>query len=92
METRFCWLSFRFQDRRTRPGDKLDFMDDNKRSTVRSDRRAKSRSGRREDDSPQPWYMRRRLWLAAASMAFVGWRRIRRIVRPSTRTDGNVAA
>jgi hypothetical protein len=92
METRFCWLSFRFAERRTRPGDKLDFMDDNKRSTVRSDRRAKSRSGRREDDSPQPWYMRRRLWLAAASMAYVGWRRIRRIVRPSTRTDRNVAA
>ena len=67
-------------------------MDDNKRSTMRSDRRAKSRSGRREDDSPQPWYMRRRLWLATASMVFVGWKRIRRIVRPSTGNDGNVAA
>jgi hypothetical protein len=62
-------------------------MDDNKRNTVRSDRRAKSRSGRREDDSPQPWYMRRRLWLTAASMVFVGWKRIRRIVRPSSGTD-----
>jgi hypothetical protein len=85
-------MSFRFADRRTRPGDKLDFMDDDKRNMVRSDRRAKSRSGRREDDSPQPWYMRRRLWLATASMVFVGWKRIRRIVRPSTRNDGNVAA
>ena len=62
-------------------------MDDNKRNTVRSDRRAKSRNGRREDDSPQPWYMRRRLWLAAASIVFVGWKRIRQIVRPSSRTD-----
>ena len=62
-------------------------MDDNKRNTGSSDRRAKSRSGRREDDSPQPWYMRRRLWLTAASLVFVGWKRIRRIVRPSSRTD-----
>jgi hypothetical protein len=62
-------------------------MDDNKRNTVRSDRRAKSRSGRREDDSPQPWYMRRSLWLTAASIAFVSWKRIRQIVRPSSRTD-----
>jgi len=62
-------------------------MDDNKRNNGRSDRRAKSRSGRREDDSPQPWYMRRRLWLTAASLVFVGWKRIRRIVRPSSRTD-----
>jgi hypothetical protein len=31
--------------------------------------------------------MRRRVWLAAASMVFVGWKRIQRIVRPSTRTD-----
>jgi hypothetical protein len=62
-------------------------MDDDTRNTVRSDRRAKSRSGRREDDSPRPWYMRRRLWLTAASMVFVGWKRIRRIVRPSSRTD-----
>ncbi len=62
-------------------------MVDNKRNTVRSDRRAKSRSGRREDDSPQPWYMRRPLWLTAASIVFVGWRRIRRIVSPSKRTD-----
>jgi hypothetical protein len=54
---------------------------------VRADRRAKTRSGRREDDSPQPWYMRRRLWLTAASMVFVGWKRIRRIVRPSGHTD-----
>jgi hypothetical protein len=79
-------LSFRFEDRRTRASDKLDFMDDN-RSPVRSDRRANSRSGRRADDSPQPWYLRRRLWLAAASMLFVGWKRVRRIVRPSAGTD-----
>ena len=67
-------------------------MDDNKRKTVRSDRRAKSRSGRREDDARQPWYMRRRLWLAAASIMFVGWKRIRRIVGASSRTVRNIAA
>ena len=67
-------------------------MDENKRSTVRSDRRAKSRNGRREHDAPQPWYMRRRLWLAAAAMMFVGWKRIRRIVGVSTDTDHNVPA
>jgi len=62
-------------------------MDDNKRNTVRSDRRAKPRSGRRTDDSPRPWYVRNRLWLTAASMVFIGWKHIRRIVRPSSRTD-----
>jgi hypothetical protein len=67
-------------------------MDENKRNTVRSDRRAKSRSGRRADDSPQPWYMRRRLWLAAASLIFVGWKRIRRVAGVSTDSDRNVAA
>lgn len=67
-------------------------MDENKRTTVRPDRRAKTRGGRREDDSQKPWYMRRRLWLAAASMIFVGWKRVRRIVRTSTDTDNNVPA
>ncbi len=67
-------------------------MDDNKRVTERSDRRAKTRGGRRDDDAQKPWYMRRRLWLAAASLMFVGWKRIRRIGRSSDRTGSNVAA
>jgi hypothetical protein len=44
------------------------------------DRRAKPRGGRREDDSQKPWYVRRRWWLAAASLVFVGWKRVRRLV------------
>jgi hypothetical protein len=42
-----------------------------------ADRRARSRGGRRAHDAKKPWYMRRRLWLAAASLVFVGWRRVR---------------
>ena len=69
-------------------------MDENMRDTsVLSDRRSKPRGGRRGDDSQKPWYMRRRLWLAAASMMFVGWKRVRRIARPSTTdTGGNISA
>jgi hypothetical protein len=55
-------------------------MSDEKRIREFSDRRAHRRGGRREHDSPKPWYMRRRLWLAAASAFFVGWKRVRRIV------------
>jgi len=54
--------------------------DDDKRMRTNSDRRARPRGGRRDGDSPKPWYMRRRIWLAAASMVFVGWKRVRRIV------------
>jgi hypothetical protein len=54
--------------------------DDDKRVKELDDRRARPRGGRRENDSSRPWYMRRRLWLAAASMMFVGWKRVRRIV------------
>jgi hypothetical protein len=42
-----------------------------------SDRRANPRGGRRETDARKPWYLRRRFWLAAASVTFVGWKRIR---------------
>jgi hypothetical protein len=61
--------------------------------SVTSDRRSKPRGGRRGDDSQKPWYMRRRLWLAAASMMFVGWKRVRRIARSSIPgTGGNIPA
>ena len=66
-------------------------MDENKRATERSDRRAKTRGGRRDNDM-KPWYMRRRLWVAAASLMFVGWKRIRRIGQSSSRTNRNIAA
>jgi len=65
-------------------------MDENQRTTVRSDRRANPRGGRREDDSGKPWYMRRRLWLGAASILFVGWKRVRRRIGRSP--DSNVHA
>jgi hypothetical protein len=42
----------------------------------------------------KPWYLRRRLWLAAASIAFVGWRRVLGR-RPSVAASGgrdNLAA
>ncbi len=49
---------------------------DARRSDERTDRRARTRGGRRGDDAKKPWYVRRRLWLAAASIVYVGWRRI----------------
>jgi hypothetical protein len=55
-------------------------MSDDKRGSEHEDRRARPRGGRRDSDQQKPWYMRRRLWLAAASMMFVGWKRVRRIV------------
>jgi hypothetical protein len=48
-----------------------------RRSTSARDRRVNSRGGRREGERRKPWYLRRRLWLAAASVMFVGWRRMR---------------
>ena len=50
---------------------------DNRRKGEYRDRRAHTRGGRRETDhKSKPWYMRRRLWLATASLLYVGWRRI----------------
>jgi hypothetical protein len=46
------------------------------RRTDHTDRRARTRGGRRTDDAKKPWYLRRRLWLAAASLMYVGWRRM----------------
>jgi hypothetical protein len=48
-----------------------------RRSTSARDRRVNSRAGRREGERRTPWYLRRRLWLAAVSVMFVGWRRMR---------------
>jgi hypothetical protein len=57
---------------------KLRFMDPHERRQPSSaDRRARPRGGRRGAEASKPWYMRRRLWLAAASVAYVGWRRLR---------------
>jgi hypothetical protein len=61
------------------------------RRNATHDRRAQSRSGRRDGDRKKPWYMRRRLWLAAASLVFVGWRRVRAIGVTDTRHT-NIAA
>jgi hypothetical protein len=52
-------------------------MNENRRVQDNRDRRAKPRGGRRRQDAKKPWYMRRRLWLAAASLVYVGWRRMR---------------
>jgi hypothetical protein len=61
--------------------DNLAWMED-KRQADGPDRRASRRGGRRTIDQPKPWYMRRRLWLAVASLAFVGWKRLSRVARP----------
>jgi hypothetical protein len=49
--------------------------EENRRSE-HPDRRKRARGGRRDGDQKKPWYLRRRLWLAAASLVYVGWRRI----------------
>lgn len=59
-------------------GGKLRLMVDDRRGVETHDRRANPRGGRRNGDQKKPWYMRRRLWLAGASLIFVGWRRLRR--------------
>jgi hypothetical protein len=41
-----------------------------------SDRRAHSRNGRRDGEAIAPWYRRRRIWVAIASLVYVGWRRV----------------
>jgi hypothetical protein len=56
-------------------------MNQERRSSEGRDRRARPRGGRREEDVKKPWYMRRRLWLAAASLLYVGWRRMRTMAR-----------
>jgi hypothetical protein len=61
-------------------------MGDDARASENSDRRARSRGGRRDDDPEKPWYMRRRLWLATVSLVFVSWKRFRH-TRSSNRTD-----
>ena len=68
-------------------------MKENRRSSENSDRRANPRGGRRQQDAKKPWYMRRRLWLAAASLLYVGWRRMRRLARGNdhTRNSGLAA-
>jgi hypothetical protein len=62
-------------------------MSEDRRTGIHADRRAHPRGGRRDHDGKKPWYMRRRLWLAAATALYVGWRRIRSIGR-STRASG----
>jgi len=49
---------------------------DDRRTDARADRRARTRGGRRTLEAGQPWWMRRPLWLAFASVMYVGWRRI----------------
>jgi hypothetical protein len=61
-------------------GGKLASMSDDKRVRDFSDRRARARGGRRGHDSQKPWYRRHAMWLAAASMVFMGWKRVRRLV------------
>jgi len=62
-------------------------MNENRRTDVR-DRRRRPRGGRRPyDNRTKPWYMRRRLWLAAASLVYVGWQRVRRLGRRSAAGD-----
>jgi hypothetical protein len=65
---------------------------DNRRSGDRNDRRAHPRFGRRDGEQRRPWYMRRRVWLAAASLMYLGWRRIRTLGRSNTRNHSDVAA
>jgi hypothetical protein len=65
---------------------------EDRRHRMQDDRRARRRGGRRESDAKKPWYMRRRVWLAAASVAYVGWRRLRRLGRSNDASKRHVAA
>jgi hypothetical protein len=67
-------------------------MHQNRRSGERYDRRAHRRGGRRDGDAKKPWYMRRRLWLAAASIVYMGWRRVRVLGRSSRSAGSDIAA
>ena len=68
----------------SRRDDKMRFVSDDRRglegdarrSEERVDRRVRTRGGRRDGDAKKPWYVRRRLWLAAVSLVYVGWRRV----------------
>jgi len=81
-------------DRRENRDDKLRSMgaEDNRRSSEQRDRRARARGGRRDGDQKKPWYMRRRLWLATASLLYVGWRRITGRSRKAADAGNDVAA
>jgi hypothetical protein len=70
-------------------GDILDVVEDERRESSATDRRAHRRGGRRDGDARKAWYLRRRIWLALASVAFVGWRRVRALGR---RQDHDIAA
>jgi hypothetical protein len=64
-------------------------MDQDRRSENR-DRRRRPRGGRRPyDNRTKPWYMRRRLWLAAASLLYMGWQRMRRLGGASRSNDSS---
>jgi hypothetical protein len=67
-------------------------MDQDRRSPESRDRRAHPRGGRRNHDARKPWYMRRRLWLAAASILYVGWRRMRTLGRNDRSRSNGIAA
>jgi hypothetical protein len=57
------------------------------------DRRRRPRGGRRPyDNRTKPWYMRRRLWLAAVSLIYVGWQRMRRLGNRSSNSDSSGVA
>jgi hypothetical protein len=56
--------------------DRRDPERDDRRTGPGVDRRARTRGGRRDDDAKQPWWMRRPMWLAFASVMYVGWRRL----------------
>jgi hypothetical protein len=68
-------------------------MVEDRRSPENRDRRARRRGGRRSGDARKPWYMRRRLWLATASLIYVGWRRMRSLAtRRQDRDASGMAA
>lgn len=70
-------------------GGKLELMTEERRIPENRDRRAHTRGGRRPYDRKKPWYMRRRLWLATVSFLFVGWRKVRGLVRRSSNEVGS---
>jgi len=62
-------------------------MSADRRSPENRDRRANPRGGRRKQDAKKPWYMRRRLWLAAATLLYAGWRQMRRLTKGDSGTS-----
>jgi hypothetical protein len=58
----------------------------------RNDRRAHPRGGRRDGERRRPWYVRRRVWLAVASVLYMGWRRVRRLKGDRAHDRSDVAA